>query len=152
MRKVILVLGLFVTMVFAQDLEHEISELIHRVKSAPPEERYKVMNELKTKLREMSERERHSAIEKVYRELKGERHEGREEHEHVDRDHEDRYGEKHEEKYEEKHGEKYEEKYGDMYEKYEEKNGEMMDKETDEDRGGGSMDDDNRRRRFNKDD
>ncbi len=151
MRKVILILGLFISVVVAQELEREISDLIHRVKSAPPEERYKVMNELKTKLRELSERERHSAVEKVYKELKGERHEEREEHEHMDRDHESRYGEKHEEKYEEKHGEKYEEKYGDMYEKYEEKNGEMMDKEIDEDKGGG-MDDDHRRRRPDRED
>ncbi len=55
----------------SQDLHQEILEILDRVKRTPPEERYKVMNELKLKLRELSMEEREEMIREIYEELKG---------------------------------------------------------------------------------
>ncbi len=93
--KYLLIVLLTAFLSLASDIEMEIRTLIEEVKKAPPEERYKVMNRLKLKLRELSTREREEAIKRVYMELKGERH--REKHE------------LHEEKVEERH-ERHEEK------------------------------------------
>lgn len=69
---------LFITGIFflfgAEHFEHEIIQLIEEVKKAPPEERYKVMNKLKLKLREENRIEREELIRKIYRELKGPEH------------------------------------------------------------------------------
>ncbi len=81
----------------AQPNEYEILRLVEEVKKAPPEERYKVMNELKLKLRELNRHEREEMIRKVYRELKGEEHE-RFEHKMEDKEYMDKdMGEKGEE-------------------------------------------------------
>ncbi len=96
----------------AGDIEKDIVRLLEEVKKAPPDERYKVMNELKLRLRELNERERDEMIRKIYHELKGK--------EKIERHEEHMYEEKHEEKfergYEERHEEKHEIKYEERYE------------------------------------
>ncbi|GEM_PF-3474488 len=69
------------------DHEREINRLIEEVKNAPPEEKYKVMNELKMRLREIRGEEREEMIKEVYERLKGREYEhhgerefGKEEH------------------------------------------------------------------------
>ncbi len=93
-----------------QPQEHEILRLVEEVKKAPPEERYKVMNELKLKLREMSRHEREEMIKKVYRELKEGEHE-RFEHRMEDKDY---YGAEMEDKGEKMANEKEESVYEKM--------------------------------------
>ncbi len=119
MMRLVIILLLSVVLSFAGS--EEIIRLIEEVKKAPPEERYKVMNRLKLKLREMNQREREEAIKRVYMELKGERHEGR--HEREEERHEERF--EHErgraEEMEEKFQEKFEEKHEDMHEEMEER-------------------------------
>ncbi len=110
-------LGIFLLLaglVFGGEIEREINELLKEVKSAPPEERYKVMNELKLKLRELNRREREEAIRRIYRELKGEEHYERE-HGHEEFEEEQERGFSHEMK-EEERGERYEEKVEEKYE------------------------------------
>ena len=88
---------LLLTAVFAKSPEEEIVNLIEKVKRTPPDERYRVMNELKLKLRELSREEREEMILRIYKELKGEmeerfeRFEERFEREEV---HEERHGER----------------------------------------------------------
>lgn len=117
--------------VLAGDREAEIIRLIEEVKRAHPEERYRVMNELKLKLRELNRREREEMIRKVYEELKGEREERYEREEHHD------YREEFEEAYEEKHEERYEEKHQLRHEEREIEKGEdksdYVEKHRDED-------------------
>ena len=80
-----LLVSLFITGIFflfgTEHFEHEIIQLIEEVKKAPPGERYKVMNRLKLKLREMNRVEREEIIRKIYRELKGPEHQREYEHE-----------------------------------------------------------------------
>lgn len=113
----VLVTFILVGLAFSSDIHEDVQTLLKKVKTAPPEERYKVMNELKLKLRELNKREREEVIRKIYRELKGERHPDRErkgdkfeEEKLKHRDLSDKIGEKHKEKYEEKFEEKYEDK------------------------------------------
>jgi len=97
--------------VLAGSAESEIIRLIEEVKRAHPEERYKVMNELKLRLRELNRREREEMIRKIYEEFKGERVEHHEREDH--REHREEIGEEYEEryeKYEEKHRFKHEER------------------------------------------
>jgi hypothetical protein len=75
--KVLIALVVFFTFALsAEHYEREIIRLINEVKKAPPEDRYKVMNRLKLRLRELGRREREEMIRKVYEELRGEREEG----------------------------------------------------------------------------
>lgn len=101
MRSLLLGLVFWVVPSFGSEAM-EIRELIEKVKRAPADERYKVMNELKLKLREMNRREREEAIRKIYMELKGEeyreRHEERYEREHEREEMMERYEEVHERK------------------------------------------------------
>lgn len=92
---------------FGQNHEVEILRLIEEVKKAPPSERYKIMNELKIKLREMSRREREEMIREVYEKLKG--GEMFEKGEHFEEKYEEH------EKYEQK--EKYEQEFEDKFER-----------------------------------
>lgn len=55
--------------------EREILELIDKIKSVPPHERYIYMNRLKLKLRELNEEQREKVIRELYREFKGRHHE-----------------------------------------------------------------------------
>jgi len=96
----------------ASDVERDIVRLIEEVKRADPDERYKIMNELKLRLRELNRREREEMIRKVYEELRGEReerHEYEERYEHHE-EHEEEHEERYEERYEEKHYLKHEER------------------------------------------
>ena len=147
MRKVILGLLTVWSLVFATSIEKDIERLLEEVKKAPPSERYKVMNELKLRLRELNERDREEAIERVYRKLKGKEHMEREEQEHrYEREHEERYDERHEERYEEKYEERYEEKFEEKMEerrekyeeRYEDKSEGDVDKDVDMDMGDGN--------------
>ena len=117
----------------AQPQEHEILQLVEEVKKAPPEERYKVMNELKLKLRELNRHEREEMIRKVYRELKGEEHE-KLEHRMEDKEH---YGEEMEEKGEKMGHDKEESVYEKMedIEEKKEKDDHMDDDDYKNDRG-----------------
>jgi len=94
--------------VIASDQEAEILRLIEEVKKAPPEEKYKVMNELKLHLRELNRREREEMIRKIYEEFR-ENREDRHEREEIYEQHEEY--EEHREKYEEEFEEKYYEKH-----------------------------------------
>ncbi|HHJ64725.1 MAG TPA: hypothetical protein ENJ61_07445 [Aquifex aeolicus] len=129
--KALLASSLLLAGVVLAGTESEIIRLIEEVKRAHPEERYKVMNELKLRLRELNRREREEMIRKIYEELKGERaeHHEREEHyereehhehrEEIEEDHEERY-----ERYEEKHRFRHEER---EIEKGEDRSGYMDD-------------------------
>jgi len=112
----------------AQPGEHEILRLVEEVKKAPPEERYKVMNELKLKLRELNKHEREEMIRKVYRELKG--HEAHEKYEHRFEE-KDSYGEEMEDKGEKMGFEKDESVYEKM-EDMDEKKGKDEHKDDDD--------------------
>ena len=118
MRRVIILLFLSALSFAGND---EILRLIEEVKKAPPEERYKVMNRLKLKLREMNRKEREEAIKRVYMELKGEKHGGR--HEREEERHEERFERERgrAEEMEERFQEKFEEKHEDMHEEMEER-------------------------------
>ncbi len=60
LKVILLVLIGFLTVATGSDIEREIGRLLEKVKKAPPEERYKVMNELK--LRELNRREREEGL------------------------------------------------------------------------------------------
>ncbi|WP_461830089.1 DUF1700 domain-containing protein, partial [Aquifex sp.] len=49
----------------------DIREIVEKVKTAPPEERYIYMNELKLRLRELKEEQREEIIKTLYREFGG---------------------------------------------------------------------------------
>ena len=101
-----LLLMAYIMVAFGQDYESEILRLIEEVKKAPPSERYKIMNELKIKLRELNRKEREEMIREVYERLKGRERFGREERfekeEHFEKMYKEHEveGEKHEERFE----------------------------------------------------
>ncbi len=88
MRKVVLVLALVVglTALGGNEVDQDLLRLLDEVRRAEPHERYKVMNELKMRLRELNRHEREQMIRKVYDELRGmkaERHPAVEEKENM---------------------------------------------------------------------
>jgi biotin-(acetyl-CoA carboxylase) ligase len=110
----------------AEHHEMEIIRLIDKVKKVPPEERYKVMNELKMHLRELNRKEREEAIRKIYEELSAG---SRQQHEREDIEGKVGESERHGIEREEEHG--IEEKHDRVYEKIENKKAEEEDKDHD---------------------
>jgi len=73
MKLILITFLFFFFIVFSS--EREILELIDKIKSVPPHERYIYMNRLKLKLRELNEEQREKVIRELYREFKGRYHE-----------------------------------------------------------------------------
>ena len=50
-------------------ISQEIRDLVNQIRNAPPEERYKLMNQFKEKIRELNQNERHKVVEQLREEM-----------------------------------------------------------------------------------